>query len=60
MSCSPFISGDQKYIFIEEMLTRQLLALDSVQGSDELRSARRLLVRQVQGLISSLEMKAKV
>ena len=43
------------------MLTRQLLALDSVhaEGNEELRLTRRSIVKQVQGLLFSLEMKAK-
>lgn len=53
--------GDKNYIFIEEMLTRQLLALDSIHadGNEELRLSRRSIVKQVQGLLSTLEMKAK-
>ena len=56
-----FLLGDENYIFIEEMLTRQLLALDSVQsdGNEELRLLRRSIVKQVHGLLTSLEMKAK-
>ena len=56
-----FYSGDKNYIFIEEMLTRQLLVLDSIHadGNEELRLSRRSIVKQVQGLLSTLEMKAK-
>ena len=58
---SSFNLGDKNYIFIEEMLTRQLLALDSIHadGNEELRLSRRSIVKQVQGLLSTLEMKAK-
>ncbi len=54
--------GDREYIIIEEMLTRQLLALDGIQadGVEEVRLSRRSIVRQIQGLISTLEQRAKV
>ncbi|XP_065063153.1 uncharacterized protein LOC135689748 [Rhopilema esculentum] len=53
--------GDQSYILIEEMLTRQLLVLDGVdsQGNEDVRLTRKSIVRQVQGLISTLESKAR-
>ena len=65
LACSLIIlnlfKGDQSYILIEEMLTRQLLALDGVdsQGNEDVRLTRRSIVRQVQGLISTLESKAR-
>eukprot|EP00794_Sanderia_malayensis_P011821 gene11821-13045_t len=53
--------GDQNYILVEEMLTRKLLALDSIQtdGEEDVRLTRRSVVRQVQGLLSVLERRAK-
>ena len=52
--------GDHEYKCLEEMLTQQLLLLDKVSAnsSDELRSARKALVKEVQELLEILEKRA--
>ena len=49
--------GDNEYTYLEEMLTQQLLLLDKVpaSASDELRNARKALVKEVQELLEILE-----
>ena len=55
-----FIAGDHEYKCLEEMLTQQLLLLDKVSANsnDELRSARKALVKEVQELLEILEKRA--
>jgi len=50
-------AGDHEYKYLEEMLTQQLLLLDKVaaSGSDNLRNARKALVKEVQELLEILE-----
>ncbi|XP_028936967.1 BAG family molecular chaperone regulator 3 [Ornithorhynchus anatinus] len=51
---------DKKYLMIEEYLTKELLALDSVdpEGRPDVRQARRDGVRKVQNILEKLEQKA--
>lgn len=53
--------GDHEYKYLEEMLTQKLLLLDKVaaSGSDELRNARKALVKEVQELLEILERRSK-
>lgn len=50
---------DKRYLYMEEMLMRQLIRLDNVEteGKDEIRTARKLAVKEIQGQISMLEKK---
>lgn len=52
--------GDPNYKYIEEMLTRNLLKLDSVEadGYDNIRQARRNSVRMIEAALDLLELKA--
>uniref|UniRef100_A0A4X2L261 BAG cochaperone 3 n=1 Tax=Vombatus ursinus TaxID=29139 RepID=A0A4X2L261_VOMUR len=52
---------DKKYLMIEEYLTKELLALDSVdpEGRADVRQARRDGVRKVQQILEKLEQKAE-
>lgn len=51
------IKGDKQYMYLDEMLTRCLIALDNVytEGNDELRAARRAVVVSVNNTIKRLE-----
>ncbi|XP_048465072.1 BAG family molecular chaperone regulator 3 [Rhincodon typus] len=53
---------DKLYLMIEELLTKELLALDSVdpEGRDDVRQARRDGVKKVQNLLERLEQKANM
>ncbi|XP_041065697.1 BAG family molecular chaperone regulator 3 [Carcharodon carcharias] len=53
---------DKHYLMIEELLTKELLALDSVdpEGRDDVRQARRDGVKKVQNLLEQLEQKASM
>ncbi|XP_006267278.2 BAG family molecular chaperone regulator 3 [Alligator mississippiensis] len=53
--------NDKKYLMIEEYLTKELLALDSVdpEGRADVRQARRDGVRKVQNILERLEQKAE-
>ncbi|XP_013927467.1 PREDICTED: BAG family molecular chaperone regulator 3 [Thamnophis sirtalis] len=53
--------NDKKYRWIEEYLTKELLALDSVdpEGRADVRQARRDGVRKVQNILERLEQKAE-
>lgn len=50
--------NDKRYLLLEEMLTKELLALDSVdpEGRIDVRQARRDGVRRVQTILDELEM----
>uniref|UniRef100_A0A8C1JUF2 BAG family molecular chaperone regulator 3-like n=1 Tax=Cyprinus carpio TaxID=7962 RepID=A0A8C1JUF2_CYPCA len=50
--------NDKRYLMLEEMLTKQLLALDSIdpEGRPDVRQARRDGVRRVQTILDELEM----
>ncbi|NP_001003533.2 BAG family molecular chaperone regulator 3 [Danio rerio] len=50
--------NDKRYLVLEEMLTKELLALDSVdpEGRPDVRQARRDGVRRVQNILDELEM----
>ncbi|XP_074142952.1 BAG family molecular chaperone regulator 3 [Sminthopsis crassicaudata] len=52
---------DKKYLMIEEYLTKELLALDSVdpEGCADVRQARKDGVRKVQQILEKLEQKAE-
>lgn len=52
---------DKEYRYLDEMLTRHLLALDSVEthGKDELRSLRKESIKTVNRCLSVLDHKAK-
>lgn len=54
------IKKDKQYRYIEEMLTRNLLKLDSVDAGDleNVRQARRQAVRYIEAAIDLLELKA--
>lgn len=49
--------NDKKYLLLEELLTKELLALDSVdpEGRADVRQARRDGVRRVQTILEELE-----
>ncbi|XP_056408021.1 BAG family molecular chaperone regulator 3 [Hyla sarda] len=53
-------SKNKKYLMLEEYLTKELLALDSVdpEGRADVRQARRDGVRKVQNILETLEQKA--
>ncbi|XP_044295850.1 BAG family molecular chaperone regulator 3 isoform X1 [Varanus komodoensis] len=53
--------NDKNYLMIEEYLTKELLALDSVdpEGRADVRQARRDGVRKVQNILERLEQKAE-
>nr|XP_056706101.1 BAG family molecular chaperone regulator 3 [Euleptes europaea] len=53
--------NDKRYLMIEEYLTKELLALDSVdpEGRADVRQARRDGVRKVQNILERLEQKAE-
>ena len=54
------IKTDKNYRFLEEMLTRLLLKLDSIEsdGKEEIRTIRRQAVKTVQASIDHLELRA--
>ncbi|KAK7092185.1 hypothetical protein V1264_009775 [Littorina saxatilis] len=54
------IKGDKEYKFLEEMLTRSLLKLDSVEtgGQENIRQARKKAVRMIEPALDLLELKA--
>lgn len=49
--------GDKQYKFLDEMLTRLMIKLDSVDpaGQDDVRKMRRAMVKEVQSVINLLE-----
>ncbi|XP_028852500.1 BAG family molecular chaperone regulator 4 isoform X2 [Denticeps clupeoides] len=51
---------DKSYRCLEELLTKELLELDSVEtnGQEEVRQARKEAVQRIQGILDSLERKA--
>ncbi|ENN81714.1 BAG domain-containing protein Samui isoform X2 [Dendroctonus ponderosae] len=51
---------DKNYLYLDEMLTRNLLKLDNVetQGQDTIRSARKEAIKSIERTISLLEAKA--
>lgn len=52
---------DKEYLYLDEMLTRQLLALDCIEtgGRDELRKMRKESIKSVNRCLSMLDSKAK-
>ena len=50
----------KRYMYFEEMLTRELLKLDNVEteGKDEIRQARKKCVKYIQSCLDQLELKA--
>lgn len=57
MKCFDGKKNDKKYLLLEELLTKELLALDSVdpEGRVDVRQARRDGVRRVQTILEELE-----
>ena len=55
------IRGDKEYAYIDEMLTRNLLKLDTIDtnGRDSIRLARKEAIRCIQASITVLEAKAE-
>ncbi|MFS7976814.1 putative Ubiquitin-like domain, BAG domain, Ubiquitin-like domain superfamily [Helianthus anomalus] len=53
--CSGTQVADKDFIFLTEMLMRQLLKLDGIDAEGEGRIQRRLEVRRVQGLVEKLD-----
>lgn len=58
VKCFSGKKNDKRYLLLEEMLTKELLALDSVdpEGRVDVRQARRDGVRRVQTILEELEM----
>jgi len=54
------VKGTKEYRYLEEMLTRSLLKLDSVEtgGHDNIRQARKKAVRMIEPALDLLELKA--
>lgn len=52
---------DKQYLYLEEMLTRQILKLDDIdaQGQENIRSARKDSIRCIEATLSLLESRAK-
>lgn len=57
VKCFDGKKNDKRYLLLEEMLTKELLALDSVdpEGRPDVRQARRDGVRKVQTILDELE-----
>lgn len=57
MKCFEGKKNGKKYLLLEELLTKELLALDSVdpEGRVDVRQARRDGVRRVQNILEALE-----
>lgn len=57
VKCFEGKKNDKKYLLLEELLTKELLALDSVdpEGRADVRQARRDGVRRVQTILEELE-----
>lgn len=57
VKCFSGKKNDKKYLLLEELLTKELLALDSVDpdGRTDVRQARRDGVRRVQNILEKLE-----
>lgn len=57
VKCFDGKKNDKKYLLLEELLTKELLALDSVdpEGRSDVRQARRDGVRRVQTILEELE-----
>ncbi|KAI7749062.1 hypothetical protein M8C21_033841 [Ambrosia artemisiifolia] len=53
--CSGTQVADKDFIFLTEMLMRQLLKLDGIDAEGEGRTQRKLEVRRVQGLVEKLD-----
>ncbi|KAK9508687.1 hypothetical protein O3M35_006185 [Rhynocoris fuscipes] len=49
--------SDKEYIYLDEMLTRNLLKLDNIdtEGKEEVRTARKEVIKRIQECISQLE-----
>lgn len=52
---------NREFLYLDEMLTRALLELDNVDpdGCDEVRQARRAVIKEINAAIAKLEEKAK-
>lgn len=57
VKCFAGKKNDKKYLLLEELLTKELLSLDSVdpEGRPDVRQARRDGVRHVQNILEELE-----
>ncbi|PWA59806.1 molecular chaperone regulator BAG-1, Ubiquitin-related domain protein [Artemisia annua] len=53
--CSGIQVADKDFVFLTEMLMRQLLKLDGIDAEGEGRTQRKLEVRRVQGLVDTLD-----
>ncbi|KAK1412433.1 hypothetical protein QVD17_33679 [Tagetes erecta] len=53
--CSGIQVADKDFIYLTEMLMRQLLKLDGIDAEGEGRTQRKLEVRRVQGLVEKLD-----
>lgn len=53
--------ADKEYLYLDEMLTRELIKLDTieVEGNDNLRTARKDVIRTIQQAIALLESKTE-
>jgi len=54
------LRSDKQYIYLDEMLTRNLIKLDTIEteGRDDVRAARKKAIKTIQDTISILEIKA--
>ncbi|CAM9395376.1 BAG family molecular chaperone regulator 3-like isoform X1 [Lampetra fluviatilis] len=54
--------SDKAYLVLEEMLTKEVLKLDTVDtgGHEEVRQARKQAIREVQAILEHLELKAQI
>ncbi|KAL4640933.1 BAG family molecular chaperone regulator 3 isoform X1 [Arapaima gigas] len=61
VKCFTGKKNDKRYLMLEELLTKELLALDSVdpEGRADVRQARRDGVRKVQNILEELELRGE-
>ena len=52
------IKGDKDYRYLDEMLQRLIIKLDNIEGSNEIREARRAVIKNIQSVIDQLDSKA--
>ncbi|CAG0916634.1 unnamed protein product [Notodromas monacha] len=57
INCFSGLKSSKEYMYLDEMLTRNLIRLDVVEthGDDEIRTRRKQVVKQIQGLVERLE-----
>lgn len=53
------VRGDKQYLYLDEMLTRNLIRLDNIstEGNEELRKARRAVIDAINSCIQEMEQK---